>query len=490
MEQFNVYKDIQARTGGEIYIGIVGPVRTGKSTFIRKFMEQVILPDMDEKDRAMAADEAPVSGKGKMITTVEPKFIPKNAVTVTLSPDISVKMRLIDCVGFMAEGAAGHMEGEKERLVKTPWFDEDIPFGQAAQIGTGKVIREHSTVGIVITCDGSFGELPRSAFADGEEKSVNELKKIGKPFVIIVNSAKPSAESTRKLVHELSKKYNVAVLSMNCEMLGKEDIYKIMEALLMEFPVCQINFYMPRWLDVLPQEHPLKAAIKESVRDFLSHVFVVRDIGLWKSLIKNDYIEKFFIEEINMASGIVKVVLSLDTAYYYNLLSELIGTKIDGEYELFNVITSLVEKKQEFDKVARAVSEVRQKGYGVVAAGRDDIDILEPQIVRHGNKYGVNIRAKAPSIHMISAEIETEIAPIVGSEAQAKDLADYIKAAQNKSPEAVWDTLIFGKSVGDLVDEGMSTKVSKITDECQLKLQETLKKIINESRGNVIFVII
>lgn len=490
MDQFNVYKDIQARTGGEIYIGVVGPVRTGKSTFIRRFMEQVMIPNMEEKDRQMATDEVPVSGKGKMITTVEPKFIPKNAVKIQLGDDISVKMRLIDCVGFMVEGATGHMEEDKERMVKTPWFDEDIPFGRAATIGTEKVIRDHSTIGIVMTCDGSFGELPRDSFVQPEAQTVEELQGIGKPFIIVLNCAKPYSESAKQLERELSDKYGVACIALNCDQLRKEDIHRLMEALLLEFPVSQINFYTPKWLDILPAGHPLKSAILESVRGFLGNISVVRDVRRSQDLLKNDYLDKFFIEEIDMALGVVKITLTFDMKYYYELLSAVLGCDIHGEYELFSVMKELVEKKNEFDKVAAAMNEVHQKGYGVVTAGKDEIEIMEPELVKHGNKFGVNIRANAPSIHMISAGIETEIAPIVGTQQQAQDLIDYIRAAQDDSSQAIWDTLIFGKSIGELVDEGMKGKIAKLTDECQLKLQETLRKIINDSKGNIIFVII
>lgn len=490
MEQFNVYKDIQARTGGEIYIGVVGPVRTGKSTFIRRFMEQVMIPNMDEKDRPMATDEVPVSGKGKMITTVEPKFIPKNAVNVQLDGDIAVKMRLIDCVGFMVEGATGHMEENQERMVKTPWSDEEIPFGRAAHMGTEKVIRDHSTVGIVMTCDGSFGDLDREAFTEPEEQTVSELKKIGKPFIVIINSARPYSDTARQMETTLSEKYKVAAIAVNCEQLRKEDIQKIMEALLMEFPVCQINFYTPKWLDILPDTHPLKTAVVDSVKGYLAAVTVIRDVRNHQDLLKNEYMDKFFIEEINMATGIVKITLSFEMKYYYELLSSVLGCTIKGEYELFRVMKELVMKKQEFDKVSSAINEVRQKGYGVVTAGRDEIEIMEPELVKHGNKFGVNIRATAPSIHMISTGIETEIAPIVGTSAQAQDLIDYIRTAQSGDPSAIWDTLIFGKSIGELVDEGMKGKIAKLTDECQQKLQETLRKIINDSRGNIIFVII
>ena len=490
MEQFHVYKDIQARTGGEIYIGVVGPVRTGKSTFIRRFMELAMIPNMEEKDRAMATDEIPVSGKGRMITTVEPKFIPKNAVDVQMDSETLVKMRLIDCVGFMVDGASGHMEEDHERMVKTPWFDEEIPFSRAAHIGTEKVIRDHSTIGIVMTCDGSFGELPREAFAGPEEQTVEELKRIGKPFVIIINSAKPYADTAHQLELQLSMKYSVAAIAVNCDQLRKEDIHRIMEALLFEFPVCQINFYTPKWMDILPDTHPLKTAVIQSVKAYLSDVNVIRDVRLCQELLKNDYMDKFFIEEIDMASGTVKITLSFEMKYYYELLSSVLGCTIKGEYELFKVMKELAAKKQEFDKVSAAINEVHQKGYGVVTAGREETTIMEPELVKHGSKYGVNIRASAPSIHMISAGIETEIAPIVGTSQQAQDLVDYIRSAQEGGDAAIWDTLIFGKSIGELVDEGMKSKIARLTDECQLKLQETLRKIINDSRGNIIFVII
>ena len=490
MDQFDVYKDIQARTGGEIYIGVVGPLRTGKSTFIRRFMEHVLIPNMEEKDRSMATDEVPVSGKGKMITTVEPKFIPKNAVNLQLGADISVKMRLIDCVGFMVDGAAGHMEENRERMVKTPWFDEEIPFGKAAHIGTQKVIRDHSTIGIVMTCDGSFGELPRENFVAPEEATVAELKKLGKPFVVIINSAKPYSDSARALEKELGEKYGVACMAQNCEQLRKEDIHKMMEALLLEFPVSQVNFYTPKWLDVLSDKHPLKQAVLESVQNFLANIMAVRDVRRHQELLKNDYLDKYFVEEMNMATGIVKITLTFEMKYYYELLSAVLGCEIHGEYELFNVLKSLVAKKLEFDKVSAAINEVHQKGYGVVTAGKEEIQIREPEIVKHGSKFGVNIRASAPSIHMISAGIETEIAPIVGTQQQAQDLIDYIRQTSDASGDAIWDTLIFGKSIGELVDEGMKSKIAKLTDECQQKLQETLKKIINDSKGNIIFVII
>lgn len=489
---FNLYRDIQTRTGGELFIGVVGPVRTGKSTFIRRFMNQMVIPEMEEADQRLATDELPVSGKGTLITTVEPKFVPKEAVSVSFNEGkIDVKLRLIDCVGYVVEGATGVMDNENERMVKTPWFKEEIPFSQAAHIGTTKVIKEHSTIGIVVTGDGSFGEIAREQFEPAEEKTVTELKEIGKPFIIVLNSARPFSEDTKKLCEAMEQKYEVTVRPVNCDQLRREDVHEIMTAVLLEFPISAVNFYMPKWLEMLPQEHEIRTAVLTSIKNFMDKVFAVKDIEANRALIDNDYIEKYYIDEIDTATGNVKVTLKFSMSYYYEMMSAMLGREIHGEYEFFNEIKALVDKKERFDTVALALTEVGQKGYGAVMPVRDEIHVEEPVIIKHGSKYGVNIKVNAPSIHMISANIETEIAPIVGTQKQAQDLVDYIKSAAAKSEDGnIWNTLIFGKSMGELVDEGMKTKIAKMTVTCQEKMQETLQKIINESNGSVIFVII
>lgn len=489
---FNLYRDIQTRTGGELFIGVVGPVRTGKSTFIRRFMNQMIIPEMAEADKSLATDELPVSGKGTLITTVEPKFVPKEAVNVSFNEGkIDVKLRLIDCVGYVVEGATGVMDNEKERMVKTPWFKEEIPFSQAAQIGTTKVIKEHSTIGIVVTGDGSFGDISREQFEPAEEKTVAELKEIGKPFMIVLNSARPFSEDTKKLCEAMEQKYDVTVRPVNCDQLRREDVHEIMTAVLFEFPISAVNFYMPKWLEMLPLEHEIRTAVLTSIENFMDKVFVVKDIEANKALIDNNYLDNYYIDEIDTATGNVRITLQFSMSYYYEMMSEVLGREIHGEYEFLNEIKTLVDKKQRFDTVAAALAEVGQKGYGAVMPARDEINVEEPVIIKHGSKYGVNIKVNAPSIHMISANIETEIAPIVGTQQQAQDLVDYIKSAAEQSEDGnIWDTLIFGKSMGELVDEGMKTKIAKMTGTCQEKMQETLQKIINESNGNVIFVII
>lgn len=489
--EFNLYKDIQTRTNGELFLGVVGPVRTGKSTFIRRFMNQMVIPNLEDNDQKIATDELPVSGKGTLITTVEPKFVPKEAVNMSVGDNIDIKLRLIDCVGYIVDGATGIFDQDQERMVKTPWFSEEIPFSQAAHIGTDKVIKDHATIGIVITSDGSFGEIERGQFEDAEAQTIQELRAIGKPFIIILNSMKPYSESTQSVADELSMKYGVTCLPLNCDQLRQKDIHNIMQAILYEFPVNAVNFYMPKWMDMLPQNHELRTNLIEMIGKYMDKIFTVKDVEKNKQLIDSPYLEKYYIDEIDTASGTVNIILSFDDAYYYEMLSRLLGKEIRGEYEFYKELSELVEQRTKFDAVSDAIDEVRQKGYGSVMPLRDEIHVEDPVIIKHGSKYGVNIKASAPSIHMISANIETEIAPLVGTQQQAQDLIDYIKAANtDENPQSIWQTLIFGKTMGELVDEGLKTKIGKMTDSCQEKLQETLQKIINESSGSVIFVII
>lgn len=487
---FDVYKDIKVRTNGEIYIGVVGPVRTGKSTFIKRFMDLMVLPYLeDEHMRMQTQDELPQSSGGKTITTTEPKFIPKDAAKIVLSDDINVAVRLIDCVGYMVEGATGHMEEDVERMVKTPWFTHEIPFTQAAEIGTQKVITDHATIGIVITTDGSFGDIPRENYFDAEEKTIIELKRLHKPFVVLVNTTRPYSEEAKRTAEELNKKYDVIALPINCEQLKREDIHEIMELVLYEFPISVIEFYMPKWVEMLDNSHPMKKDIVEKVQEVTKRANSIRDVMDEPIDIVSDYVKRCKIDGINMADGSIKVVLDVFDNYYYEMISDLIGEYVGSEYQLLTILKQMCKMKQEYTKVQHAMESVRHKGYGVVTPYRDEIILEKPEIIKHGNKFGVKIKAESPSIHMIKANIETEIAPIVGTEEQAKDLIQYIEEASS-SQDGIWETNIFGKTVEQLVNDGITSKIAMIGEESQIKLQETMQKIVNDSNGGLVCIII
>lgn len=489
--QFDVYNDIQARTGGEIYIGVVGPVRTGKSTFIKRFMDLLVIPNIEDvHSRERAIDELPQAAAGRTIMTTEPKFIPKEAANITLNDETNVKIRLIDCVGYMVDGASGHIENQHERLVKTPWFDYEIPFTQAAEIGTRKVINDHSTIGIVVTTDGSFGELPRAAYKIPEERTIDELKRLGKPFIVLLNTNKPYSNDTVKIAEDIAQEYDVTVMPVNCEQLKKEDINKIMENILSVFPITELDFYMPKWSEMLPIDHWLKVDLIASVKDLFQNVTRIKDAKTNNFNTDSKFVKRFKVDKVNMQDGTVQVNVEFDDMYYYKILSDLIGVPIAGEYQLISTLKDLAAKKAEYEKVSYATDQVRAKGYGIVSPMKNEITIEEPEVMKHGNKYGVKIKASAPSIHMIKANIMTEIAPIVGSEEQAKDLISYIKENAKDNPEGIWETNIFGKTIRQLVDDGINTKINKLTDESQVKLQETMQKIVNDSNGGLICIII
>jgi len=491
MDNFNVYKDIQARTNGEIYIGVVGPVRTGKSTFIKRFMDLLVIPnivDVHSKERAI--DELPQSATGKTIMTTEPKFIPKEAAQINISDDTQVNIRLIDCVGYMVDGAAGHIENDHERLVKTPWFDHEIPFTQAAELGTKKVINDHSTIGIVITTDGSFGELPRENYVKPEERTIDELKRLGKPFVVLLNTNKPYSDDTIAMADEISNKYDVSCLPVNCEQLKKDDITRIMESILSVFPISEIDFYMPKWAEMLPTDHYLKQDLIAAIRNLFKNMTLIRDAKPANFMNESQFVKRFKIDKIDMQDGSVKVYVDFDDSIYYGILSDLIGVPIQGEYQLIATLRELAAMKNEYAKVQNAYEQVKYKGYGVVTPSHEEINVEEPEVVKHGNKYGVKIRATAPSIHMIKADVDTEIAPLVGSIEQAEDLKKYIIDNAQSNPEGIWSTNIFGKTIDQLVGDSINAKVNKMTDESQVKLQETMQKIINESNGGLICIII
>lgn len=487
---YDLYKDIQIRTGGEIYLGVVGPVRTGKSTFIKRFMNLLVLPFMeDEHEKERAQDEMPQSAGGKTITTTEPKFIPKEAAHIRLGSDIDVDVRLIDCVGYMVDGASGHLEEQEERMVKTPWSVEEIPFTKAAEIGTRKVIRDHSTIGIVVTCDGSFGELPRESFLEAEERTIRELKELGKPFLVLLNSAKPYADETRELADEISDKYQVTVMPVNCEQLKREDINHIMENVLYEFPLTMIEFYMPKWVEMLPCEHKVKQDLILQIKQLMNRLNHIRDISGGGLQLESEYIRKCKLDGISMSDGCVRVVLDVDDRYYYEMLSDLVGENIESEYQLLSTLRDMARMKKEYTKVLHAMEAVRYKGYGVVMPDREEIVLAKPELIKQGNKFGVKIKAESPSIHLIKATIETEISPIVGTEEQAQDLIRYISDT-GTNEEGIWETNIFGKTVEQLVNDGITGKISMINEESQIKLQETMQKIVNDLNGGMVCIII
>lgn len=490
MEKFQLYHDMQVRTNGEIYLGVVGPVRTGKSTFIKRFMDLLVLPHMgDENQRARTLDELPQSSSGKTIMTTEPKFIPKEAAEIVLSDDVRVKVRLIDCVGYMTEGAKGHIEDGEERKVKTPWFDYEIPFTKAAGIGTRKVIHDHATIGIVVTTDGTIGEIPREAYREPEGKTIRELKEIGKPFLVLVNSARPYGNEAAQTVKEIQEAYQVAAMPVNCEQLKEEDIHRMMEEILFEFPVSEMEFFIPKWVEMLPRDHKIKQDLIEHVRVILERLTKIRDALGSIDVSESEYIDSCKVDQIGMGQGCVNISISIPERYYYEMLSEMTGTKIAGQYELVATIQELAKLKEEYEGVRDAFTTVRMKGYGVVSPVRDEITLLEPELIKQGNKYGVKIHSKAPSIHLIRANIETEIAPIVGTEDQAKDLLTFIKQ-EAETEHGIWETNIFGKSVEELVMDGIRSKIAMIGDESQTKLQDTMQKIVNDSNGGLVCIII
>ncbi len=490
MEVFDIYKDIDARTNGEIYLGVVGPVRTGKSTFIKRFMDLMVLPKMTNLgERERAIDELPQSASGRTVMTTEPKFVPKEAVNITLADDVNVKIKLVDCVGFMVDGAAGHMENGEERKVKTPWFDYEIPFTKAASVGTQKVIRDHATIGIVMTTDGSIGELDRSNYLQAEETTIRELQSIGKPFVVLVNSTKPHSQDAKNTVKYLYEKYNVSAIPVNCEQLREDDVHKIMESVLFEFPISELQFYIPKWVEILPRIHKIKAEIIQYIKNMLEEIKEIKDAVKGLKEPESMYINKVRIDDISMSTGCVKIGIQVDDKYYYEMLSEMVGTSISNEYELIHILKEMSEMRNEYASVKDAMESVRMRGYGVVQPRREEIKMEEPELIKQGNKFGVKIHSEAPSIHMIRANIETEIAPIVGNEQQAKDLIQYIKTEAN-SEKGIWNTNIFGKSIEELVSDGIKNKLMMINDESQEKLQDTMQKIVNDSNGGMVCIII
>lgn len=492
MGEFDIYTDIQKRTNGEIYIGIVGPVRTGKSTFIKRFMDLAVIPGIeDENVRKRTIDELPMSGAGNTITTTEPKFIPGEAPVICPFDGADIKVRLIDCVGFMVNGALGLYENEKERMVKTPWSEDAIPFTKAAEIGTKKVIGEHSTIGVVVTTDGSFTDIAREAYIEPESRTIKELKTLGKPFVVLLNSAKPHSAETKELAESMSKNYGVSVLPINCDQLKKEDINHILEQVLLEFPIKEIDFCAPKWVEILSSEHWLKKSLCTTALDILDSFTYMKDTRESMNDITElkEAIDSVNLSSVNLANGKVEVTFVMSPGVYYDILSELTNTEIHNEYELISIIRNLSEKKNEFDSVKEALSEVNLSGFGMVKPIKENITLDEPICFKNGNKYGVKIKAQVPSINMLKTNINVEIAPIVGSKLQADDLVEYIKGNTKDNPQGIWDVNIFGKTVEQIVSDGIREKTKNITGENMEKITSTLEKVMNDNSGLVCLIV-
>ncbi len=488
----NIYQDIAMRTGGDIYIGVVGPVRTGKSTFIKRFMNTLVLPNMDDAyKKQRATDELPQSAGGKTIMTTEPKFIPNEAVGISLNDGLNCKVRLIDCVGYVVNGATGHMEDGVQRMVSTPWADEPVPFVQAAELGTRKVIEEHSTIGLVVTTDGSITEIPREDYIEAEERVVRELKAIKKPFIMLLNSTDPYAAKAQALAEELSDKYAVSVMPVNCSTLSEQDIQKIMETVLTEFPVSEIKIRFPAWVDGLEDAHWLCTSLMDAVKHSLDGVKKVREIKqMTDVLLQNEWVDRTHVRSMDLGCGAADISVSVPEALFYKILGESSGFAIDGQADLISLMRSLADMKKEYDKVANALQEVKQKGYGIVTPSIEELHLEEPEIIKQGGRFGVRLRASAPSIHMVQAVVETEVSPIVGTEKQSEELVHYLLQEFDNEPTKIWQSNIFGKTLHELVNEGLHNKLSHMPDDAQMKLQETLQRIINEGSGGLICIIL
>ncbi len=492
MTNTSIYQDIAQRTGGDIYIGVVGPVRTGKSTFIKKFMEALVLPNMDnafKKDRAL--DELPQSAAGRTIMTTEPKFIPNEAVRVELQDNVGFNVRLIDCVGYIVPDALGYIENEQPRMVRTPWYEQEIPFNMAAEIGTQKVIREHSTIGLVLTTDGSIGEIPRSSYLEAEERVISELQEIEKPFVVLLNTVSPQAQETIALAQEMEQKYNVPVLPVDCLSINEGTIKKIMESVLFEFPMKEIGIRMPGWVGFLEDGHPLRQAVVSDIADAARNLRRIREIDtLLAHMQENQYITAAQIESIELGSGSIRLCAELPQELFYHLLSETTGIKVENEGDLIAVVSKLAKIQKEYDRIDYALQEASAKGYGIVTPAMEDLSLEEPEIVKQGGRFGVKLKASAPSYHIIKANIQTEVSPIVGSEKQSEDLVKYMLTEFEEDPLKIWESNIFGKSLHELVNEGLLTKLNRMPEDAREKFQETLQKIINEGSGGLICIIL
>lgn len=487
-----IYQNIATRTAGDIYIGVVGPVRTGKSTFIKRFMETQVIPNIDNVyRRERARDELPQSGSGRTIMTAEPKFVPEEAVQVQLPDGAAFSVRLIDCVGYMVRGAIGSTEDDQPRMVTTPWYDHEIPMTEAAEIGTRKVIAEHSTIGIVVTTDGSISEIPREDYLEAEERVIRELQELGKPFIVLLNSDSPKSDRAQAMTKDIASRYGVNCMAVNCLELDESAVADILKAVLYEFPMQELDLFLPAWVDALPGEHPIKAGLYCAVREGTAQLHHIREIdSVIAALGQRESISDAKLTSIDLGTGVASAELRLPRELFYQTLSEQSGFSVTDDGDLMSLLTKLATVKAEYDKVAGALRDVRESGYGIVVPGIDELKLEEPEIMKQGGRYGVRLKASAPSIHMIRADIETAVSPIVGNEKQSEDMVNYLLQEFEGDTSKIWQSNIFGRSFHELVSEDLQNKLQRMPEDARKKLQETLTRIINEGSGGLICIIL
>jgi stage IV sporulation protein A len=488
----SIYQNIATRTAGDIYIGVVGPVRTGKSTFIKRFMETQVIPNIENVyRRERARDELPQSGSGRTIMTAEPKFVPEEAVQVQLPDGANFSVRLIDCVGYMVRGAIGSTEDNQPRMVTTPWYDHEIPMSEAAEIGTRKVIAEHSTIGIVITTDGSVSEIPREEYLEAEERVIRELQELGKPFIVLLNSADPYSDRAQAVTRDIGSRYGVNCMSVNCLDLDEGTVAEILHAVLYEFPMQELDVFLPAWVDALPGDHPIKAGLYGAVREGTAGLHHIREIdNVIAALGQREGISEAKLMGIDLGTGVASTELRLPRDLFYKTLSEQSGFAVGDDGDLMSLLTKLATVNAEYDKVANALRDVRENGYGIVVPGTDELKLEEPEIMKQGGRYGVRLKASAPSIHMIRADIETAVSPIVGNEKQSEDMVNYLLQEFEGDTSKIWQSNIFGRSFHELVSEDLQNKLQRMPEDARKKLQETLTRIINEGSGGLICIIL
>nr|WP_205825343.1 stage IV sporulation protein A [Bacillus sp. RO1] len=492
VEKVDIFKDIAERTGGDIYLGVVGAVRTGKSTFIKRFMELVVLPNIgNESDKARAQDELPQSAAGKTIMTTEPKFVPNQAVKVKVDEGLDVNIRLVDCVGYTVPGAKGYEDENGPRMINTPWYEEPIPFHEAAEIGTRKVIQEHSTIGVVIATDGSIGEIPRRDYIEAEERVVEELKEVGKPFIMVINTVQPHHPETEALKRELCEKYDIPVIAMSVESMRESDVYNVLREALFEFPVLEVNVNLPSWVMVLKDNHWLRESYQEAVKDTVKDIKRLRDVDrVVGQFSEYEFIDRAGLAGIEMGQGIAEIDLYAPDDLYDHILKEVVGVEIRGKDHLLQLMQDFAYAKAEYDQVSDALKMVKQTGYGIASPALTDMSLEEPEIIRQGSRFGVRLKAVAPSIHMIKVDVESEFAPIIGTEKQSEELVRYLMQDFEDDPLSIWNSDIFGRSLSSIVREGIHAKISLMPENARYKLKETLERIINEGSGGLIAIIL